>query len=293
MERKSCPLLFLRRPFLIFSVFTAFFHRRDTCSSFNMNNEPVLFGHPPPQRRRVIDEHRIVVRGRKDKEDDPPSLLDSYGSGEDGMGEYEHYSMKDDANDFDEQLLEYSIDSFLRGEYDRQFADDAPAPHPGLTPQTTVESALRSLRQLDDPEPSHGAAVFMRFCCPLSRNERWGGSRNKMGAWKELVRGAITPSMLARRLRASKFSCLLDWVSLDVTEGAYSVQRHDGIELGVPSSLAFVNAALYFGEGIEPILVQFTLRKINGVWLIDFARLSQMDLFVEDDKHEDMDAEAD
>ena len=96
-----------------------------------------------------------------------------------------------------------------------------------------------------------------------------------------MLRGAITPAMLGRRLRASPFSCLLDWERLDVTEGAYSIQRDDGIEMGVPSSVAFVNAALYFEKGLEPILVQFQLRKIHGVWLIDTAKLLSKGLFVE------------
>jgi len=92
--------------------------------------------------------------------------------------------------------------------------------------------------------------------------------------------------MLARRLRASSFSCLLDWDSLDVTEGAYSIQRDDGIMIGVPSSVAYVNAALHFRErqgNVEPILVAIFLRKINSVWLIDSACLSRKGLFVENE----------
>jgi len=95
----------------------------------------------------------------------------------------------------DQLLLDFSIDRFLRGEYDGQFADDAPAPTPQMTPQMTVEAALTSLRHLDDPEPSHGAAVLLRFCVPLSRGGRWGDSSNKQieegsaAAWKEVMRG--------------------------------------------------------------------------------------------------------
>jgi hypothetical protein len=192
-----------------------------------------------------------------------------------------------------QMLLDFSIDSFLRGDYDRPFGDDAPAPLPSFTPQATVEAALQSLRKLHQPEPFHGAAVLQRFLVPLSRRERWGDSNSSRGArgsedisagsaaWKELQRGAITPAMLGRRLRASPFSCLLDWERFDATEGAFSAQRDDGIEIGFPSSVAFVNAALYFGDGIEPVLVQFHLRKIHSVWLIDSASLSQMGLFVE------------
>ena len=57
---------------------------------------------------------------------------------------------------YNEALLEYSIDSFLRGDYDGKFAKDAAGPLPGLSPGETVDAALRAFRQLDDPEPSHG-----------------------------------------------------------------------------------------------------------------------------------------
>jgi hypothetical protein len=176
-----------------------------------------------------------------------------------------------------EKLLGYAIDSFLRGVYDRQFADDAASPNPNYSPGVTVEKALRSLRKLDDPEPSHGAAVFLRFCLPLGRGERWGDTSTVgRDSWKEVLRGSLTPSMLARRIRASEFSELLDWQRLDVTEGAYSTEEL----VGVPS-IAFVNAALYFAaDGIVPSLIQFTLRKHAGVWFIDTARLSQKELFM-------------
>ena len=258
-----------------------------------------------------------------------------------------------------EYLLEYSMDSFLRGDYDKPFAENAAAPLPGLSPRETVEMALSSLRQLDDPHPSHGAAVLLRFCAPLSRADRWGGAgsssssssssspfssltagadgqgrtgiKNSKNAafstgggdgsdsgysWKEVLRGALTPTMLARRIRASpEFSGLLDWTTIDVTDGAH--WYNDGTEedddddvtmFGVPSSIAYVNVALYFndnsddrnggrrtksrgenersggnnrlgsspvtGTRMEPTILQFQLRRLNGVWLIDSAQKS-------------------
>ena len=185
-------------------------------------------------------------------------------------------------NDRDEErepsfdLLEYSIDSFLRGDYDRPFAEDAAAPLPDLTPGQTVDQALRSLRQMDDPQPSHGAAVLLRFCTPLRRSERW--YPGKKDPWKEILRGALTPTMLSMRLRSSEdFSGLLDWVKLDVTEGAMGGDNDlDGL-----STVAFVSAALYFDEGMEPTLIQFRLRRMRGVWLIDTARKSENKLFME------------
>ena len=170
---------------------------------------------------------------------------------------------------------DYSIDSFLRGEYDRPFADDAAAPHPELSPGETIESALHALGNLDDPEVSHGAAVFLRFCAPLSRSDRWGGS--VLAPWKEILRGSLTPTMLARRIRASEeFSVLLDWENIDVTEGM-AVPESNKV---MGSTVAFVNAALFFRTGIEPSIVQFTLRKISGVWLIDLAVISKREWFI-------------
>lgn len=175
-------------------------------------------------------------------------------------------------------LLEYSIDSFLRGDYDRPFAEDAVAPLPNLSPGATVDAALRSLRSLDEPEPAHGAAVLLRFCVPLSRSERWGGSPSSgRDRWKELLRGALTPSMFANRLRASDaFSGLLDWQRLDVTEGTVT----GGKDLIGLETVAYVNAALYFEDNVEPELMEFRLNRfVGGVWLIDSARRSQEKLF--------------
>jgi hypothetical protein len=174
-------------------------------------------------------------------------------------------------------LLEYSIDSFLRGDYDGAFADDAASPLPKSTPKTTVEEAVTSLRALDDPEPSHGAAVLLRFCVPLSRGERWGGIRDD--PWKELIRGSLTPTMLARRIRASQFSGLLDFSKLDVTDGATSTGKQDLVGL---TFFAFVNAALYFDDDAEPQLMEFKLVRNAGVWLIDSVKISENQLFSEE-----------
>lgn len=95
-------------------------------------------------------------------------------------------SVLDSALQVDE-AFEHSIDSYLDGEYSQPFADDAPAPHPGLTPSDTLDCALRSLRKMDEPYESHGAAVFMKFCAPLSRGERWGGGSDN-DPWKSVCR---------------------------------------------------------------------------------------------------------
>jgi hypothetical protein len=184
-------------------------------------------------------------------------------------------------NSINDALLEYSIDSFLRGDYDRPFSDDAAAPLPGLSPKDTMQQALTSMRHLDEPEQSHGAACFLRFCAPLSRGERWGGSTANTSPWKELLRGSLTPTMFARRLRASEeFSCLLDWEKLDLTDGAVGGKADllDGL-----GSVAFVNAAFYFGSDKTsgPEIIQFKLTRIAGVWLIDSAQRCPTTLYQE------------
>lgn len=197
--------------------------------------------------------------------------------------------------------LSDSIDSFLAGDYAHPFATDAPAPHPGLGPGETVNVSLRALRELDLPHKSHGAAVFMRFCIPLTRGERWGGgippssernqrkrSNNQQqqhhhnqnqpnnnnwaghDQWKDLLRGALSPSMLARKLRSSsQFSGLLDWTSLDVTEGASNPNPSMYFISGSSSHVAYVNAALFFGRGLAPTILHFVLKKIGEVWFVD------------------------
>lgn len=170
-------------------------------------------------------------------------------------------------------FLDYSIDSFLRGDYDGTFSDDAASPLPQLSPRETVENAMNSLRHLDDPEPSHGAAVLLRFCAPLSRGERWGSIRDDN--WKEILRGSVTPTMLARRIRASPdFSCMLDFTKLDVTDGTRTGKDLDGLP-----SIAFVNAALYFEDDVEPSLLTFQLKLFAGVWLIHTIKKSEKELF--------------
>ena len=186
-------------------------------------------------------------------------------------------------NEGSDEFLEYAIDSFLRGDYAYQFASDAPLPSPTLTAGETVDVALRALRKLDEPEPAHGAAVMLRFCIPLTRAEKWDDRLNE--PWKEVLRGSLTPEMFAKRIRSSPFAGLLDWTKLDVTEGTTTTGSSEllddtSVMVGTPR-LAFVNAALYFGNGMEPTLFQFTLRRMNGgIWMIDTARQSQKELFV-------------
>ena len=185
---------------------------------------------------------------------------------------------------FLEDIEEYNIDSFLRGDYDRPFAEDAPAPHPGIVrPGFMLESALKALRALDDPELSHGAAVFLRFCVPLSRSERWGGSSS---AWKEILRGALTPNMFARRIEASTdFSILLRWQKMNIvddlssTKSTANQRKKVKTSAGVGTYTALVNVEFDSREDDDKthadkaMTIQFVIQKYNGVWLVDDAFL--------------------
>lgn len=162
-------------------------------------------------------------------------------------------------------LSDDAVDSFLAGDYAYPFSESAPAPHPLLSPGETVDLSLRALRELDEPYPSHGAAVFLRFCIPpLTRGEKLGGD----DPWKDILRSSLTAAMFARNLRASPlFSCLLDWNSLDVTEGASNPTPSNFIP-GKPNDISYVNAGLFF-EGGAPVIVHFRLKKLGEAWFID------------------------
>ena len=187
-------------------------------------------------------------------------------------------SKNDTTTDAELFLLEYSIDSFLRGEYERTFSEDAAAPLPGLSPSDTVDAALRSLRDLDEPEPSHGAAVFLRFCAELGKGERWGTSGSASPTWTELLRGALTPTMLARRIRASEeYSSLLDWKRLEVASVDGS-KTETAVFRNV--NVAFVEASLFFDEiSSSPDVYRFNLAKmLGGVWLIESVQKEKSSL---------------
>lgn len=183
----------------------------------------------------------------------------------------------------DDAILGYAIDSFLRGDYNLNLPDDdnRSFPPPDI-PGEVVSAALRSLRGQDLPSQTHGAALFMRFCLPLRRSERWGDASSiGKDPWKEILRGALTASALVRRIRASEFAGLLDWSRMDVTEGAFTSDRD---LVGLPS-IAYVNAALYFEENSEPSLFQFKLQRVGGgAWMIDTVRRSQKELFLDTDR---------
>jgi hypothetical protein len=234
---------------------------------------------PPSRRCRVTPSLPTTVRlaRRKDGSDGPRESRtddDAIPSEESGNPKPTRRSKEEE-----DAILGYAIDSFLRGGYNLQGSEESLARPTDLTPGATLSAALRSLRGHDLPSQTHGAAVFMRYCLPLRRSERWGDASSiGKDPWKEVLRGGLTASTLLRRIRASDFAGLLDWGSLDVTEGACTSDRD---LVGLPS-VAYVNAALFFEDESEPFILQFKLRRGGGgAWMIDTIRRSQNELFVE------------
>eukprot|EP00977_Amphora_coffeiformis_P019729 scaffold7415_cov170-Amphora_coffeaeformis.AAC.4 len=232
-----------------------------------------------PQTKATMSRSAVAAKkGRNDAEDTPRGST----ANKEASSSKEIPPAQRRSKEEEDAILEYAIDSFLRGDYNLKLPDSSkPLPPPDLGPGPVVSAALRSLRGRDLPSQTHGAAVFMRFCLPLRRSERWGDASSVgKDPWKEVLRGGLTASTFVRRLRASEFAGLLDWSRIDVTEGAYTSDRD---LVGLPS-IAYVNAALFFEEESGPSLFQFKLRRVGGgAWMIDTIRRSQKELFLETD----------
>jgi hypothetical protein len=210
-------------------------------------------------------------------------------------------------SDEDEDDEDERIDMFLMGAtmmaFDEKSEDGLSMMHASLGPGETVDFALRCLRYPEDGSNNNVNSIFLQqFCVPLSRSERWGnGNNNNNNEWKEIIRGSLTPAMLTGRLLSSpNFSILLKWDRLDVTEGLsipnntknYSQylcynnnnenSNEDGNNNNYSSAVAFVSAAMFYSADEDsrttgpPVMVQFTLKKLRGLWLIDKADVIAM-----------------
>jgi hypothetical protein len=295
---------------------------RTTTSPTRSGHEVVVFQAEFHQQEEIENNFNDKINNYNDHADDDHDHDDHFENNNEPSLEFLN---ENDA------LLEYSIDSFLQGDYyyydydsDRvegydEDYDTAVAPLPGLSPGATVEQAFQVLRKASNTtkttlkdnynDPSHAAACFLRFCVPLRRRERWSppptsnnninnnsnenrkSNANTSAAWKEILRESLTPTMFIRRLRASpELSILLDWETMDVSDGAITGKE----EFALEDTVAFVHAAFYFGtswdnnggdenqkrmdsvysdtlhEGTAPPeLLQIQLNRVSGVWLIE------------------------
>ena len=230
-----------------------------------------------PVTTRSFTPYQSAVKWTKGEHDNSLSILSSSTS---LFAERQRPSNDDNSEnnplqqdiELQDALLEYSIDSFLRGDYDQPFVEDAAAPLPGLSPKETVEASLQALRKVDDPTPSHGAACFLRFVSPLRRGERWGMAAST-SEWKELLRGSLTPTMLAQRLRSSQlFSCLLEWEAMHVVSTESAEDESVAIctvELDVDNEKDAIATNSTTAPNNINTTLQIKLRRVGGVWLID------------------------
>ncbi len=108
---------------------------------------------------------------------------------------------------FLESKVSGAMDSFLEGSFDH-FSDSSPFPVLGQNPREVVTNVLQSLQVCDEPVKHHGPAVTLKFCEPLSFNEKLKPNES---AWRELVRRSPTPQMFANRIRTSPFMAMLEW----------------------------------------------------------------------------------
>ena len=155
----------------------------------------------------------FLAAAKKRKDDAEERSRDSTGNQEASYSNETPPPTQKRSEEEERAILGYAIDSFLRGDYNLKLSGNSkPLPPPDLGPGSVVSTALRSLRGQDLPSQTHGAAVFMRFCLPLRRSERWGDASSVgKDPWKEVLRGGLTANTLVRRIRASDFFGLLDW----------------------------------------------------------------------------------
>jgi hypothetical protein len=131
----------------------------------------------------------------------------------------------------------------------RSMLTNAPKPNESQTPGEVIELVLRALRDVDWPRPNHGIECLMRYSGPASI---LGDKRPD-----------VTSEMLLDYFASSKYSILLDWVSITYLKK---------LELSLDKCRALQQLRLTTGDG-ESIPVTFQLSKhkigVDDVWLID------------------------
>ncbi len=113
---------------------------------------------------------------------------------------------------FLESKVSDAMDSFLEGKFD-DFSDSSPFPVLGQNPQEVVTKVLQSLQACDEPVKNHGPAVALKFCEPLSFNEKL---KPHESVWRELVRRSPTPQIFASRIKMSPFTAMLEWDKAEI-----------------------------------------------------------------------------
>ena len=139
----------------------------------------------------------------------------------------------------------------------REMLSNAPLPNEEQTPGEVIELVLRALRDVDWPRPSHGVEVLRNYSGPASM---LGDDRPD-----------VTKEMLIDYFASSKYSILLDWVS---------IQYKRKLDLSMDKKRALQQLRLTSAAG-ESVPITFQLSKHNteqgSVWLIDQLLVKSID----------------
>lgn len=139
----------------------------------------------------------------------------------------------------------------------REMLSNAPLPNEDQTPGEVIELVLRALRDVDWPRPGHGVDVLRNYSGPASI----------LGDDKP----EVTQEMLIEYFAMSKYSILLDWVS---------IQYKRKLELSLDKNRALQQIRLINSSG-ESVPVTFQLSKHSTeqgtVWLIDQLLVKSID----------------
>ena len=139
--------------------------------------------------------------------------------------------------------------SELEARRERLASDPASWPTPEQTPGEVIELVLRALRDVDWPTPVHGIEVLRNF----------SGAASILGDDE----AEVTAQMLLEYFEQSKYSILLEWVS---------IQYLKKLELSLDGKRALQQIRLTSGAGAS-VPVTFQLSKYEraegSVWLID------------------------
>jgi len=131
----------------------------------------------------------------------------------------------------------------------REMLSNAPLPNEEQTPGEVIELVLRALRDVDWPREGHGVEVLQNYSGPASI---LGENRPE-----------VTPEKLLDYFASSKYSILLQWVSITYTRK---------LEGSLDKNRALQQLRLATAQG-ESVAVTFQLSKHQtaqgSVWLID------------------------
>jgi len=213
---------------------------------------------PPPMPVGVCSRRQQLARLRMadapESEDELQEQLNSQVSEEFNRALYDHLAKRPEYETselYSSLRKRQDVDDPLYNELKdrRDMLTNTPEPNDDQTPTEVIELVLRALRDVDWPRPGHGVDCLMMYSGPASI----------LGE----DRPDVTSDMLIDYFAASKYSILLNWVS---------IQYLKKLEISLDKKRALQQIRLTNQEG-EVVPVTFQLRKHaqgnTEVWLID------------------------